>query len=224
MEAVWKGNNMKYSAVIFDLDGVLCSTDEYHYQAWKQIAKQLCIPFDRHLNHRLRGISRAESLEILLIHGGMTLPAAAKSRLLQQKNSLYREMLSQMQPDDLSPQTVTTLEKLKSADIPMAVASSSENAAFIMERLKIWHFITALVSGCDIRRSKPDPEVFLLAAQRLGLSPEACLVVEDAAAGVQAACAGGFACVALGDGAGERAAWRIDELPQILPIVLGYHI
>ena len=190
-----------YKAVIFDLDGVLCRTDGYHYRAWKQIADQLQIPFDEAVNNRLRGVSRMESLEIILSVAGRALPDAEKKALADQKNALYRGWLAHMTPDDLEPGAMDVLRALRSGGVKIAIGSSSKNSKYILERLGLADFFDAISDGTNITRSKPDPEVFQKAAQYLCADPKDCLVVEDAVAGVQAAHAAGMRCAAVGDAA-----------------------
>lgn len=184
--------------VIFDLDGVLVTTDELHYQAWKQIAGAAGIPFGRQTNERLRGVSRMESLEIILERAGRSFTPAEKAALADRKNGIYRELLRGLSPADLLPGALETVEALRRRGIKTAVASSSKNTPLIMEKLELQGYFDAVADGNDISRSKPDPEVFLLAAQRLGLPPTDCLVVEDAQAGVEAARRGGMAVLGIG--------------------------
>ena len=201
---------MKYQGIIFDLDGVLCSTDEYHYQAWKTLADQLNIPFDRERNNLLRGVSRMESLSIILEKSEKTYSEQEKQAFAEQKNALYRTLLSQMSPADVSDEVKETLHFLRESGLRLAVGSSSKNTPFILERISLGDFFDAVADGNCITHSKPHPEVFLKAAEMLGLPPERCLVVEDAHAGVEAAVAGGFDCAAMGDAKDdERAAWRL---------------
>ena len=197
---------MKYQAVIFDLDGVICSTDEYHYQAWKQMADSMGIYFDRTINNRLRGVSRMESLEIILErYDGPALSEARKVELATMKNDLYRERLHQLSPADLAPEVKTTLDALRAAGLKLAIGSSSKNTRFILGQLGLGDYFDAVSDGNNITRSKPDPEVFLKAAGMLGLDPAACLVVEDAVSGAQAGHAGGFEVACVGDAAAARA-------------------
>ena len=190
---------MKYNGIIFDLDGVICSTDEYHYLAWKALADRLGIPFSREANNQLRGISRMDSLEIILKNSGQNYSDTEKAALAQEKNDNYRELLSRMSPDDLSEDVRTTLDTLRQSGLRLAIGSSSRNTPFILNRIGLDGFFDAVADGNCISRSKPDPEVFLKAVEMLGLSPQVCLVVEDAHAGVEAAKAGGFHCAAIGD-------------------------
>lgn len=189
----------KYEAVIFDLDGVICFTDHYHYLAWKALADSLGIDFDESKNDRLRGVSRMESLEIVLegYHG--TPPSQAeKEKLADQKNTLYRQSLQTMSPKDLSDEVRTTLNALRARGLKLAIGSSSKNTPLILERIGLSGFFDAVSDGNNITRSKPNPQVFTMAAEMLRLPAEKCLVVEDALAGLQAAAAGGFDSAGLG--------------------------
>lgn len=188
-------------AVIFDLDGVLCSTDEYHYLAWKNLADSLGIAFDREKNNRLRGVSREQSLEIILEGSEKIYTAEEKASFAERKNRLYRFFLSGLSEKDISQETLFTLAALKTKGIKIAVASSSKNTPLILLRLGIADMFDVVVDGNDISRSKPDPEVFLKTADRLGLLPSECLVVEDAESGIQAGKAGGFVTAAVGEAA-----------------------
>ena len=210
---------MNYQGVIFDLDGVICSTDQYHYQAWKALADRLGIYFDPVINNRLRGVSRMESLDIVLEKSSRSYTRAEKEALATEKNDTYRQLLQQMSPADLSGDVAETLETLKSRGIRIAIGSSSKNAPVILERIGLSNAFDAVVDGNSISRSKPDPEVFLKAAQALGLPPEKCLVVEDAHAGVAAALAGGFACAGIGDAAGNPdVTYRLTALSDLLKL------
>lgn len=188
-------------AVIFDLDGVICHTDQYHYQAWKTIADRLSIPFDERINARMRGVSRLESLEILLEQSGKNFSQEEKERLAEEKNRIYQAFLRKMTPADLERKTFRALNTLREMNLKLAIGSSSRNTALILHRLGLDGFFDAVADGTQIKHSKPDPEVFLLAASLLGVQPSRALVVEDAPAGIQAAKAGGFLAAGLGDAA-----------------------
>lgn len=211
---------MKYQGVIFDLDGVICFTDEYHYQAWKQLADELGVAFDREKNNRLRGVSRMASLEIVLEDYPEQLAEAEKTALADQKNEIYKSLLAQMSPKDLPPEVRDTLFSLRKRGLKLAIGSSSKNAPFILQQIGLEGFFDAVSDGNNISRSKPDPEVFLKAAQMLGLKPERCLVVEDAVAGAEAARRGGMDAACVGDaaaaGAGTYNLHSITELPEIV--------
>ena len=197
---------MKLKGIIFDLDGVICFTDEYHYLAWKEMADGLGIYFDRVINNRLRGVSRMESLEIILErYEGSPLSQGDKEALAAKKNEIYRGLLGQMSPRDLSEEVKTTLDTLRGRGLKLAIGSSSKNAPFILERIGLAGYFDAVSDGNNITHSKPDPEVFLKAAEMLGIAPEDCLVVEDAVAGAQAGHAGGFRVACVGDAAEAKA-------------------
>ena len=211
---------MKYKGIIFDLDGVICSTDEYHYQAWKALADRLSIPFDRERNNLLRGVSRMDSLEIILEKGDKQYTDAEKAAFAEEKNDLYRQLLGRMSPADLSDGVRDTLNALRASGRRLAIGSSSKNTPFILERIGLGAFFDAVADGNCITHSKPHPEVFLKAAELLSLSPADCLVVEDAHAGVEAAVAGGFDCAAMGDARDDpRAACHLREFADLLGFV-----
>ncbi len=185
-------------AVIFDLDGVLVSTDECHYQAWKRMAEEEGIPFDRHINERLRGVSRMESLDIILENSETEYTNKEKTSMATRKNGYYVELIQSLTKNDLLPGAPHTLNALIDKGIKIAVGSSSKNTPAILQRLGISEMFDAVADGNDISRSKPDPEVFLLAASRLGVAPEACLVVEDADSGIEAAKRAGMKVLGVG--------------------------
>lgn len=190
---------MKIEAVIFDLDGVIVHTDKFHYKAWKTIADKLGVYFDEEINDRLRGVSRSESLEIILErYRGPQISKAEKQRLAEEKNGIYREMLREMEPEDVSPDVRSTLEKIRGLGYLTAIGSSSKNAKFILNQVEMADWFDAIADGNDISRTKPDPEVFLKAAEFLQKKPENCLVVEDAEAGIKAGKAGGMLTAAVG--------------------------
>ena len=163
---------MKYKGIIFDLDGVICSTDEYHYQAWKRLADRLGIPFDRQTNDRLRGVSRMASLDIILETADVKCyTEEEKTALAAEKNEAYRALLAQMGPADLPGEMRDTLELLNEMGVRMAIGSSSKNTPLILERIGLAGWFDAVADGNCITRSKPDPEVFLKAAEMLGLPP-----------------------------------------------------
>jgi beta-phosphoglucomutase len=207
---------MALKAVIFDLDGVIVSTDESHYQAWQELADAEGIYFDRTINQRLRGVSRMESLEILLERSQRTYSPEEKIVLAFRKNTRYLELLKNLTPADLLPGALEMLQALKAAGVAVAIGSSSKNTWYILERIGLARFFDAVADGNDIAQSKPDPEVFLIAADRLGVRPRDCLVVEDARAGVEAALAAGMKALAVGYAAGdERATARAESLAEI---------
>ncbi|WP_024867007.1 beta-phosphoglucomutase [Butyrivibrio sp. FCS014] len=192
---------MNIKGIIFDLDGVICSTDEYHYQAWKSIADDEGIYFDRKINERLRGVSRAESLEIILERAAAVYSPEEKAALMEKKNNIYRELLKNMGPGDVTEEVRSTLRELKERGYGLAIGSSSKNTRFILERTALTDAFDGISDGNMISRSKPDPEVFIKAAGILGLKNEECLVIEDAISGINAANAAGFHSVGIGPAA-----------------------
>jgi beta-phosphoglucomutase len=207
---------MPTRAVIFGLDGVLVTTDEHHYRAWLRMTREEGIPFDWKINHRLRGVSRERCLEIILERAARSYTPAEKEEMAGRKNRYYLELLRSLAPTDMQPGAMQILRDLKVRGMRVAVASGSTNAPLILERIGLSTFFDAVAHGLDISRSKPDPEVFLLAASRLGVSASDCLVIEDGAAGVEAAVAGGMKCLAVGAAAGHaRAHQSADGLTEI---------
>ena len=212
----------KYKGIIFDLDGVICHTDKYHYQAWKAVADRMGIYFDETINNRLRGVSRMESLEIILERYDGRLTQAQKEELATQKNEMYKRLLVNMTPEDLAEPVKKTLDALREAGFLLAIGSSSKNTQFILSRIGLAGFFDAVSDGNNITRSKPDPEVFLKAAQYIGLLPEECLVVEDAKAGIEAAIAGGFDSAAIADAVKcNLATYNLKAFSDILGVTSG---
>ena len=174
--------------LIFDLDGVLLSTDHYHYLAWKKLADRLEIPFSEKDNEKLRGVSRMESLEIVLRNNpALQFTAEEKVALATEKNDCYREFLQLLTPDAVTEEVRSTLKELRARGYRLSVGSSSKNARFILEKTALTSYFDAIADGSDIVRSKPDPEVFQKAAAFLGLEAKVCAVIEDAEAGLEAA-------------------------------------
>ena len=206
-------------AVIFDLDGVLLSTDEFHYKAWKQLADREGIPFDRTMNERLRGVSRMESLEIILEQANRDYSPAEKEKMADLKNERYRALLETLTPEDVYPGVTELLDLLDKKSIKTAIGSSSRNAPYILEQTGLSErFRRTVCDGSKISRSKPDPEVFLLAAEMVGVSPESCLVIEDADAGVQAAKAAGMNVLGVGSAVtNPRCDWTAKCVAEIDP-------
>lgn len=190
---------MKYKAIIFDLDGVICHTDHYHYLAWKKLADKLGIYFDEEINNRLRGVSRMDSLNIILEKYNGELTKNEKEFYAKDKNNIYKELLQNMKPADLSIEVKETLDQLKTSGFQLAIGSSSRNARFILKQLGLEGYFDAISDGNNIENSKPDPEVFLKAGEYVGISPKECLVVEDALAGLEAAIAARMDQAAIGD-------------------------
>ena len=197
-----EAEEVKIKGLIFDLDGVLVFTDKFHYQAWKTMADELGVYFDETINHRLRGVSRMDSLEIILErYEGPDLSLREKEKLAEKKNEIYRTLLESMTPDDVTKEVRDTLTKLREKGYKLAIGSSSKNAKFILEKVELKDAFDAISDGNNITKSKPDPEVFLKAAEYLGLPPKACMVVEDAEAGIEAAKKGGMYAAGIGEAA-----------------------
>ncbi len=184
-------------AVIFDLDGVICFTDKYHYLAWKALADRLGIYFDEKINDRLRGVSRMASLEIILERATETYTPEQKEAFAEEKNNTYRDLLKNMSPADLTDEVKNTLIELRNRGYRLSIGSSSKNTKFILGQIGLGDFFDAIADGTDITHSKPDPEVFLCSAAKIGVDPADCAVVEDAKAGIQAAKAAGMTALAL---------------------------
>lgn len=185
--------------VIFDLDGVLVSTDELHYQAWKKLADELGITdFNREDNVRQRGVSRMASLEVVLEKGDKEYSEEEKVEMAERKNDYYKEMLQSLDDSAVLPGAFDTLKMLRDRGILTAVGSASKNAPLILEKTGLLPLIDKISCGLDVTKSKPDPEVFLVAASKLELTPGNCLVVEDAKAGIDAAKAGGMKSLGVG--------------------------
>ena len=212
--------NNRIEGIIFDLDGVIVFTDELHFQAWSQLAKDMGIYFDREINHLLRGVSRMESLEIVLRqYHGSPLSASEKNALAEKKNDIYKGLLEGMTPEDVSDEVRRTLKELARRGFKLAVGSSSKNTKRILEKVALTEMFDAISDGTNIQRSKPDPEVFIKAAQFLGLEPQQCLVVEDADAGIEAAIAAGMYSAAVSPAAETgKADYLLKDFADLLNI------
>lgn len=178
---------MKTKGFIFDLDGVIVDTAKYHYLAWKELANELNINFTETHNELLKGVSREKSLDILLGVGEVTLSQEERKMYMEQKNTRYLEYVTKMDESEILPGIKELLEFLKKNEIPFSLGSASKNARVILEGVNLLESFTAIVDGNDVSKAKPDPEVFLIAAEKLHLKPENCFVIEDAAAGIEAA-------------------------------------
>lgn len=200
---------------LFDLDGVLVDTAQYHFLAWQRMAAQLGIHFSEAENEQLKGVSRAESLNRILAWGGKTLTDAEKQHWMAFKNDGYLELVRGMPADDYLPGAHEFLRASRAAGIKVALGSASKNAPLILERLGWIPLFDALVDGNVVTASKPDPEVFLEGARRLGLKPEECVVFEDSEAGVEAARRGGMKVVGIGHGL--DADLLVSGLDQLTP-------
>ena len=185
-------------AVIFDLDGVIVDTAHYHFIAWKRLAKELGIHFTEQENEQLKGVSRMRSLEIILELGNLRLSQEEMERLATKKNQWFVDYIHAMKPDEIFPGVKELIQDIRANGIKVALASSSKNADTVLNLLKIGNLFDAIVDGTMITHTKPDPEIFLLAAKKLNIPPPHCLVFEDAEAGVEAAVAAGMKCIGVG--------------------------
>lgn len=183
---------------IFDLDGVIVDTAKYHFLAWQQLAKKLGIPFTHKDNERLKGISRMESLDILLNLGNIHGTAEEKTQWAFEKNQVYLQYIETLTEKNILPGVKNFLLSLNAQNIPIALGSASKNAVTILKGLNLLELFDAVIDGNKTKKAKPDPQVFLLASQALKLPPERCIVFEDASAGVEAAHAAGMLCVGVG--------------------------
>jgi len=189
---------MKIRACLFDLDGVVVDTAKYHYLAWKKIADDLGFDFSEHDNERLKGVSRMESLDILLEIGKIKVDLAKKEELAVLKNSLYVSYIQKMTPDEILPGVIRFLDELHNGGILIALGSASKNAMSILDKINIAQKFDAVIDGNKVSKAKPDPEVFLKGAIELGIEPQDCLVFEDAQAGIEAARNGGMHVIGIG--------------------------
>jgi beta-phosphoglucomutase len=186
-------------ACLFDLDGVVVDTAQYHYAAWKQLANQLGFDLSHQQNEQLKGVSRMESLDIILEIGHVRLDDETKTRLATQKNERYLALCQQMTPHDVLPGVHAFMDQLKAASIKIGLGSASKNARTILKHIDMLDRFETIVDGTRISKGKPDPETFLLGARDLGVDPADCVVFEDALAGIQAAKNGGMVAVGIGD-------------------------
>lgn len=209
---------MSCQAVIFDLDGVLTDTAIYHFYAWKALADELGIAFDAHDNEQLKGVDRLGSLRWILQKGGVTLSSDDENRLMQQKNAHYLQLIDHITPDNLYPGVQALFTELKQNGIKIGLASASKNAAFVVERLGIAAQFDYIADANKVINSKPDPEVFLLAARGLGVAPPHCIGVEDAQAGIEAINRAGMKAIAIGDAAVLNGALKV--YPDVAAITL----
>lgn len=185
--------------LIFDLDGVICDTAKYHYLAWKQLADELGISFTPEDNEKFKGVSRVHCMKILLEMGGITLPKEERERLCTQKNEVYVAYVRKMGREELLSGVERFLLDARTQGYKIALGSASKNSVMILNQLNISNLFDAVVDGIRCAKAKPDPEVFLMGAQELGLKPQQCVVFEDALAGIQAAQAAGMGTVGIGD-------------------------
>lgn len=185
-------------ACIFDLDGVIVDTAHYHFLAWKRLAHELGTDLTEQDNERLKGVSRMQSLEIILEMARVQISRDRKEALATRKNNWFVDYIEAMKPEEIFPGVKELISSMRSKGLKIALASSSKNAPRVIELLGIGKLFDAIVDGSMIIDTKPDPEIFLLSAQRLNIQPEFCLVFEDAEAGVEAALRAGMKCVGVG--------------------------
>ena len=206
---------MNIEAVIFDLDGVIVTTDDYHYEAWKKIADQENIYFDREINERLRGVSRMESLDIILEKSSKIYNEEEKIELATRKNDYYKNLLENLTKEDILPGILETLNFLENKKIKTAIGSSSKNTMFILNKIGLTNRFDAIVDGTMIKNSKPAPEVFLQAAEKVGIKTEKCLVIEDADAGVEAGKRAGMRVLGVGSAKNnENADYKSENMEE----------
>ncbi len=190
---------MRTKACIFDLDGVIVDTAKYHYMAWKRLAEKLGISFTSTDNEKLKGVSRMASLDIILEIGEKRLSEWEKQKLAAQKNEWYVEFINTMTPDEILPGASEFINELKRNNIRVALGSASKNTPLILERVGMDHIFDAVADGNNVSKAKPDPEVFLKAAELAGVETAGCVVFEDAIAGVEAALNAGMVCIGIGE-------------------------
>ncbi|MEL6918710.1 MAG: beta-phosphoglucomutase [Bacteroidota bacterium] len=190
---------MDKTGFIFDLDGVIVDTAKYHYLAWKKLANHLGFEFTEEQNEDFKGVSRRRCLEILLEIGGITVSQQQFDAWLIEKNEDYLSYIEKMDESEILPDVPKVLHYLKSKNIPMALGSASKNARPILEKVKLLTYFDAIVDGNAVTKAKPDPEVFLIAADQLSVSPENCTVFEDAVAGIEAANRAGMISIGIGE-------------------------
>jgi len=185
-------------ACIFDMDGVLVSTETYHFKAWKRLAETIGISIDEEFNEKLKGVSRKVCIDLICKHGGVEKTQEEKDVLAAQKNEWFLEYVQEIGPQDVLPGVITFIEKLHEEGIKLAVGSASKNAPFLLEKMELTPYFATVIDGNKTQKAKPNPEVFLKGAEELGISPNNCVVFEDAVSGVQAAVSGGMYCVGVG--------------------------
>lgn len=190
---------MTVRGCIFDLDGVIVDTAGFHYLSWKNLANELGFDFTEDQNEQMKGISRMDSLDVVLSLGGIVKSQEEKIALAARKNEWYLDLLSDLTIDQMLPGVKDMLDQLKAADMSIALGSASKNARFVINKLGIAHYFEAMVDGNDVIRSKPDPEVFLKAASLIGLKPSELVVFEDSYKGLVASNEGGFISCGVGD-------------------------
>jgi beta-phosphoglucomutase len=189
---------MRTAACIFDLDGVIVNTARYHFMAWKKLTEQLGVHFTEEDNERLKGVSRMASLEIILEIGNIKTDDITKNEYATLKNKWYTDFISKMTPEEILPGSLNFIKELRKADIRVAIGSASKNTPLILKRVGIIELFDAVADGNIVSKAKPDPDVFIKAAEMVNVKPWKCVVFEDAVAGVQAALNAGMMCIGVG--------------------------
>jgi len=191
---------LKNSTCIFDLDGVICDTAKYHFKAWRRLANELGFDFTEEDNEKLKGVSRTESLKLILQWGKKEITDEAElERLAEMKNEWYLDYITRMTPEEILPGVKNFLDELKKKKIKIVLGSASKNAQIILDKIGITDYFDAIIDGTKTTKSKPDPEVFLLGAEAVKAKPKECIVFEDAQKGIEAALKAGFYTVGVGN-------------------------
>ena len=211
---------MTYQAVLFDLDGVITDTAEYHYLAWKKLAEEQGIHIDRAFNEQLKGVSLDDSLRRILAHGGKSVDDAEFARLTTRKNDNYVEMIQAVRPEDVYPGILALLQALRAAGKKIALASASKNGPFLLEKMQLTAYFDAIADPAAVAHSKPAPDIFLAAAQGVGVDIRDCIGIEDAAAGITAIKAAG--ALPVGVGKAEDLGSDIALVPDTAHLTLAY--
>jgi beta-phosphoglucomutase len=190
---------MQFKSALFDLDGVIVDTAVYHFKAWRRLANELGFDFTEHQNEQLKGISRMESLDLILKWGDKILSQEDKNIWATRKNEWYLELITNMTPREILPGVKDFLNQLKDEKIAIALGSASKNSKMILNKIELFHYFDAIIDGNNITKGKPDPQVFLMGAVATNSLPGECIVFEDAQAGIEAAKAGGMFAVGIGE-------------------------
>ncbi|TAH49769.1 MAG: beta-phosphoglucomutase [Chloroflexota bacterium] len=209
---------MTIHGFIFDLDGVITDTAEYHFRAWKKLAEENGWAFDRRENEKLRGVARRESLMLILGEHASEYSEAQIQEFMARKNTYYLQFIQEITPRDILPDAKELLAELRAAHFKIALGSASKNARQVLQSLGIENLFDAIADGNSVERQKPAPDLFLFAAKELHLAPNECVVVEDAEAGIEAAKAGGFLTIGLGPPE------RVGQADAIFPSLEGVHV
>ena len=208
------------SAIIFDLEGVIVKTEDLHYKAWKMMTNKENIPFSRSINHKLRGVSRMESLTIILEHAHKAYSEEEKTNLAEMKNSYYVESLKSLNETHILPGVMQVINKMKKMGIKIAIGSSSKNTKRILKQIKLDKTFDAIADGDDVTHGKPAPDIFLVAATKLGVEDHACLVVEDSVSGIIAAKRAGMFAFAIGDARkSPEADYKAEDIKELIEVI-----